>query len=85
MSFTSDSLFQQKRSSVKHTKIANLLEIKPASKCPYFEVHDEGDGYIAVCKVQGRALTRHEARLCEEFWEKCPFKRYGDFLKDLFT
>ncbi|MEB3755428.1 MAG: hypothetical protein GSR79_01005 [Desulfurococcales archaeon] len=85
MSFTRDITPYQRKTDVKHTRIANLLEIKPKSDCPFFEVHEEGDGYIAICKVQGRALTRHEARLCEEYWEKCPFKRYGDFLKDLFT
>ncbi len=53
----------------------HLLNAKPKSKCPYIKVYSYGGGYLAYCNVLGRLLTKSEARLCEKYWQTCPFYR----------
>jgi len=60
--------------------IVHIVKYRPESKCPYFQLWKVADGYLARCKVLERNLVRHEIQLCEEHWESCPIKRYGDLV-----
>ncbi|MCE4617027.1 MAG: hypothetical protein F7C32_00355 [Desulfurococcales archaeon] len=60
--------------------MVHVVKYRPESKCPYFQMWKVEDGYVAHCKILERNLTRHEVQLCEEHWESCPIKRYGDLI-----
>ena len=44
-------------------------------RCPYAEILKLENGVkIAYCRILERPLTRFEASLCSEHWEKCPYR-----------
>ncbi len=54
-----------------------LLPSKPSSGCPFLEVEETREGYLARCRVLDRYLTKYAVARCERYWESCPFRRIG--------
>jgi len=51
-------------------------------KCPYAELMKLDNGtYVAYCHILDRVLTRFEAALCAEHWEKCPYRAIASTLR----
>jgi hypothetical protein len=43
------------------------------SECPQYRIEAVGGGYVAICNVLKRPLTKYEARLCTLYWRDCPY------------
>lgn len=54
-----------------------LLYRKPASKCEFFEVKEDQEGYLAYCRVLNRYLTMYAVAKCEKYWQTCPYRKIG--------
>ncbi|WP_153801405.1 hypothetical protein [Hyperthermus butylicus] len=58
-------------------KPIHLITHRPRSGCPFFKVYEYAGGYLVVCQVLNRLLTKSEATKCEKYWQTCPFYRLG--------
>ncbi len=55
-------------------KEANLLTDVIDSQCDKYVLTKLEEGFIASCKSMGRTLTKSQAMLCKNYWDKCPFR-----------
>lgn len=71
MSASGDAAFLDKRPD----PLLNLLEKAPKESCPFIKIYRAERGYAAYCSTLDRFLTRYEVPLCEQAYERCPFKK----------
>ncbi len=55
-------------------KEANLLTEVIDSECDKYVLNKLDTGFIASCRSMDRTLTRSQALLCKNYWERCPFR-----------
>jgi hypothetical protein len=51
----------------------HMLRDLISSECPYYRVESVSGGYVALCNMLKRPLTKYEARLCSLYWRDCPY------------
>jgi hypothetical protein len=72
-----ESLKPALEKQLKPYKPIHLIPYRPKSNCPFFKVYEYAGGYLAMCTVLNRLLTKSEVAKCEKYWQTCPFYKIG--------